>query len=425
MIGIYIRESTKEQYDKGYNAVTQKKKILQFVELYDLDDDYEIYEEKGYSAKTTKRPAMNKMKQDIKDGKLDTVIVYKLDRLFRRHESKTELLDLFKQNDVVLMCVEEKVDTTSAIGRYVLNIMVSTFELEQDIISERTNDGLVTGAEQGYFVRGGKTPFGFRKYQVGYHYKVKVHEEEANIIRKMRDYLKEGLTPFEIKMMINDDEYMKSINKTFCENQIVNILKSKINKGIMEHKGVEYSMEERIFSDKEYDEIQKMLSSRSKEAKYDYLFARKVRSVSGEVSKLKSTVKKEKVYLYYFDVDTKQRVNESILEKEALNYLKNNEVLYKKYRGKTYRADLQHLKSKKETLDRMYKDMDITTDVYITENLEIDNEMKKIKRYYQKYISNIEDYFDNLKYEDKASLIRKNIKYIEIDFAEKNIIKIC
>lgn len=426
MLAIYVRESTKKQVQEGFNFENQKRKIFKFMDVYDLNEPYKIYEEKGYSAKTLNRPAMNKLKQDIVDGLIDKVIVYKLDRLIRRHSGYEELKKLMNKYHTIIISVREMVNTSTAIGRFIINNMISTYELEQDLIGERTKDGLEEGAMQGYFVNGGLAPFGYDRYSVNGHNKLKINEEQKSIIHKMKSLLKAGYPIYQIQILVNDDDYMKSINKTFCENQILNILRSKLNIGLYVYKNKEYTLDsETIFTKKEYGEVQELLQERTKNCKYQYLFARKIRSVDGSMSQLKSTVKKDKVYLYYFDFKTKNRINESDVKKEVIKYMRSHNIVYKKRRNKCYKADIKQIELKKATLKRMYDNMALTTDAYIIEMCKIEKELEKIQACYNKYVKELETYFDKLDFEKQEKLIWQCIKYIEFDFSKKNICKIC
>lgn len=425
MVYGYIRESTREQAENGFNMDTQENKIKDYINLYDVKGELKILKDGGVSAKTTNRPSLNKLKQDVINGKVNTVIVYKIDRLVRRLKGLNELVELFNQYDVRLISVNEQVDTTTANGRFFLNAIIMIAEWEQDTISERTNDGLTEGAEQGYFMLG-QTPFGYEKYDVGSHKKLRVHNEQKRVIRKMADLLKIGYSIYTIKLMIDSDEYMKSINKTYCENQIINVLKSKINIGIMDFKNKEYKLKmETIFTDEEYKEIQKLLSDRSKSTKYQYLFSRKVKSVDGSFSKLKSTVKENGVYLYYYDMETKKRINETEIKENVIEYIKDSNVLYRNARNRTFKADIAQLEKRTNELERLYKNTLITTDIYNKEIKDLNKEKNKIMNCKNKYIDNLHSYFNELTFEEQSKMIWKCINYIQVDFASKDIIKIC
>ena len=419
----YIRESTKKQVLEGFNFDMQLKKIQQFTEIYDYTDEHEVYRESGYSAKTTNRPELNRLKADIRKGEIKRLIVYKMDRLVRRHAGYEEIRKLCDEYNVALVSVFEMFDTATPQGCYALNMLISAAEYEQDILSQRTNDGLTEGAEQGYYMIGGQKPFGWSRYKVGEHKKICVNEQERKVIHKMAALLKAGYSMFQIRMIVNDDEYMKSINKTFCENQITNILKSKLNMGIFEYKGKEYTIEgETIFTEEEYAQIQRDLSERSKEGKYDYLFYRKVRNKNGEMAKVKCTVKKNAVYLYHYDIQTKKRINEKDIKDQVVSYLKSSNLLYKQKRNRTHNADVRHMTARRNQLKKLHENMDLTTDIYLKEMKKLDKEQKQIDNCYKKYVQNFDTWFNSLSFDRQSKLIWQTIKYIEVDFETKDLI---
>ena len=124
IIAVYLRESTKEQEDKGFNIHMQKRKIMEYIRLYELDGKVEIYQD-GFSAKTTNRPNMNRLKEDIRKGYVKTVIVYSLDRLVRRLVGLQEFLELFNSFDVDFISMSENINTKTASGVMVANIIIT------------------------------------------------------------------------------------------------------------------------------------------------------------------------------------------------------------------------------------------------------------------------------------------------------------
>ena len=422
MIAIYVRESTPRQYEKGFNFETQKEKTLQFLDLYDMKEEYKFYLEKGKSAWTTNRPALKELKQDIIDGNITTLVVYKLDRLLRRHKGKEEIFSLLEEYDVTFMSVSEKIDTSTAYGKFILNMIVSFTELEEDVNSERTNDGLRMGAELGYFMNGGRCPFGWERYTVGNHRKIKVNRAEKEVIHKMAEYLHNGYSTYQVKMLINENEYMKSINKTFCENQIINILKDKKNAGIYEYKGKKYVLEgETVFTEEEYKQVQNDLSERSYTGRYSYLFDSKVRNINGAKAKLECSVKKDKVYLYYYDNQSKKRINESMIKKQFIEYMKESNLLYRQKRTKSRSADIRHIAALRRQLKNMYDNMELTTDVYLEEMRKLDKEQQSADNYYKRYVQEFDIWFNSLDYDQQVKVIWQNIKYVEVDFETKEL----
>lgn len=421
IIAIYARESTREQAEKGFNMDTQIRKIKEYIKLYEIEGKIKIYEDRGVSAKTTNRPSLNKLKEDIKCGLVSYVIVQKLDRLVRRLRGLDEFIELFNNYDINFVSLHEKLDTRTAVGVLMANIVCMIAQWEEDTISERTNDGLVEGAEQGYYVKGQK-PFGYDKVPFGEHKILRLNKEEKRVIHKMRDLLKAGYSLYMIKMILKNDSYLKSIDKDYCENMIVRILKQKINIGIMEFKGKEYKLQvETVFTDEEYEEVLQLLAERKKASKYNYLLAGKVRNADGKLSSLKSTKKPNSVYLYYFDDITKKRINENKLLDDAIKIMRKNQTVYKNFRGCSYQTDVKKIKDKKSKLKKLYDLTNITTDLYKEELLKIEKEEHLINDYYIKYVKELSNTFYALKDREKELFVWKHINYIEVDYSMKEI----
>lgn len=423
---IYVRESTKKQADEGFNLDMQIKRGKEYCH-YKKWNNYRIHKEAGVSAKTTNRKELNTLKEDIKKGLVKRVVVYKLDRLVRRLKGLSELIELFEEYDVELVSLCEEINTSTAIGRMIMNIIVMIAEWEEDTISERTITGLTEGAEQGYYIKGNKPIFGYDRHIVNDHSLLKVNEEQNRIIHKCKDLLKSGYSMYMIKTIINDDEYMKNHGLTLCENQISNVLKSKLMIGIMEHRGKDYElkMKKTVFTEEEYKEVLQLLSERAKESKYDYLYGSKIRSVKGNVSTKKSTVKPNGPILYYFDSKTKKRINEKYITESVIEYLRDSQTLYKAKRKKTYEQDLKALKDRKKQLDRTYQLCAITTNTYIQELKELEKEENKINKLKAKCIDCLHTYFNNMTFQQKEEIIWKYISYVEVDYNSKTVVDVC
>lgn len=422
---IYVRESTKKQAEEGFNLDMQIKKCIEYCN-YKQWDNYHVHKEAGVSAKTTNRKELNALKEDVKKGLIKRVVVYKLDRLVRRLKGLSELIELFEEYDVELISLCEEINTSTAIGRMMMNIVVMIAEWEEDTISERTITGLTEGAEQGYYIKGNKPIFGYDRITVNDHSLLKVNEEQSRIIHKCKDFLKSGYSMYMIKTVINDDPYMVDHNLSLCENQINNILKSKLMIGVMEHQGKEYKLKikKTVFSKEEYKEVLQLLSERAKESKYNYLYGSKIRSIKGNVSVKKSTVKPNGPILYYFDPKTKNRINEKYITESVIEHFKDNQTLYRAIRKKTYDNDMKALRNRRKQLDRTYQLCAITTDTYTKELKNIEKEENKINKLKAKCIDCLHTYFNDLSFEKKEEIIWKHISYIEVDYNNRAVVKV-
>ena len=124
--------------------------------------DYELYADPGFSGKNLERPAIQKLIKDCEDGKIDTVLVFKLDRLSRSQKDTLYLIEeVFNNNEVGFISVRESFDTTTPFGKAMIGILSVFAQLERETILERTRIGLKKRAENGYWRGGGKTPFAY------------------------------------------------------------------------------------------------------------------------------------------------------------------------------------------------------------------------------------------------------------------------
>lgn len=156
MKAIYARQSV----DKKDSISIESQ--IEFC-LYEVRGDaYQIYEDKGYSGKNTDRPKFQEMLSDIRKGTIDTVIVYKLDRISRSILDFANLMELFQEFNVSFVSSTEKFDTSTPMGRAMLNICIVFAQLERETIQKRVFDAYYSRSQKGFYM-GGRVPYGFRR----------------------------------------------------------------------------------------------------------------------------------------------------------------------------------------------------------------------------------------------------------------------
>lgn len=151
---------------------------------------FKEYTDRGYSGKNTVRPQLQQLLQDIRKGEIAKVIVYKLDRISRSILDFSNMMELFQEYHVEFVSSTEKFDTSTPMGRAMLNICIVFAQLERETIQKRVSDAYYSRSQKG-FRMGGKPPYGFRCEEImmqGIHTKRLVEEpEEAGIVRKIFD----------------------------------------------------------------------------------------------------------------------------------------------------------------------------------------------------------------------------------------------
>lgn len=159
----YVRVSTKEQAETKLSLVNQEEKIR----AYALAHDHEIariFNDAAESAKDLNRPAIQELLQEIEKGRVSHVIIYKLDRIIRNVENLGFLLRTFEKQGVTLSAVVESLDTSTASGRMVVNLLGMIAQWERETIAERTKAALDVKRRRGDKL-GGKAPYGYRVRQ--------------------------------------------------------------------------------------------------------------------------------------------------------------------------------------------------------------------------------------------------------------------
>lgn len=172
----YVRVSTQEQADKGVSLTNQKAKLEAYCELNGLDL-IRVIEDAGASGKDLKRDGMQELLSLVRSGRAGAVVVYKLDRLSRRVLDTLALIESFEKAGVEFHSINERLDTSTALGRFFLNLTAALAQMERDVLRERTSDALQGKKARGE--RAGQIPFGYRLARDGVHLVKEPAEQKA------------------------------------------------------------------------------------------------------------------------------------------------------------------------------------------------------------------------------------------------------
>lgn len=187
----YLRVSTDKQVDHGVSLDAQREKLLAYATLYDLEL-VAIEVDAGVSAKTLERPALQSALRRLEKGEARVLVVMKLDRLTRSVRDLGVLVEkYFAKGKWELMSVSENINTQSAAGRLVLNVLGSVSQWEREAIGERTSVAMQHKASRGEYT-GGEVPFGYRLGPDGVN--VVPYEPEQAILERMRALRSAGMS---------------------------------------------------------------------------------------------------------------------------------------------------------------------------------------------------------------------------------------
>lgn len=186
----YCRVSTDKQADAGVSLEDQQAKVRAFCQLHDLVL-VKVLVDAGVSAKDLNRPSLNETLAMLTNGQADALLVTKLDRLTRSVSDLGTLVEnYFASGSKALISVSENIDTRSAAGRLVLNVLGSVSQWEREAIGERTSSAMRHMSESNLYT-GGRCKFGF---SVGEGGRLVANDDEQRTIETIRSLRSQGLT---------------------------------------------------------------------------------------------------------------------------------------------------------------------------------------------------------------------------------------
>lgn len=208
MTGIYVRQSVDRKESVSIEAQ------IEFCKNELRGDTFRIYDDRGFSGKNTNRPAFKKLMEDVEKGAVSRIIVYRLDRFSRNIADFAGTYDIISRHGVELVSYTERFDTSSAIGKAMLAIVMVFAQMERETIVERVKDNYYKRGELGLFV-GGPFHYGFEKEAVTHNgMKTKRLTEipaEAKNVRQMYEKYASGISKPDILEWFSK---VSSTNKT-------------------------------------------------------------------------------------------------------------------------------------------------------------------------------------------------------------------
>ena len=189
---IYTRVSTDQGLEQDFNSLDAQYEASQAYIRSQAHAGWTLlrgkYDDGGFSGGNTDRPALQRLLQDVRAGKIDVIVVYKVDRLTRSLADFAKLVELFDQHSVSFVSVTQQFNTTTSMGRLTLNVLLSFAQFEREVTSERIRDKIAASKRKGLWV-GGMAPLGYDTKER----KITVNEVEANRVQAIfRSYLKLG-----------------------------------------------------------------------------------------------------------------------------------------------------------------------------------------------------------------------------------------
>lgn len=220
---VYTRVSTDAQGEDGKVSLPEQERMAK-ARIESMGWKYvKTYEDNGYSGRTTKRPGLQEMLQDVIAGKIEAIVIFKLDRLSRKQRDTLAIIeDVFLKNGVDLVSLNENLDTSTPWGRTMIGVLSAFNQLESENIALRTKMGRYATAREGGYA-GGKPPLGYRAVNG----RLEIVPEEAEIVRKVFALKSQGKTLQGIADAMNAQGYRSKKGNEFKHSAIQTILNNE------------------------------------------------------------------------------------------------------------------------------------------------------------------------------------------------------
>jgi len=179
---VYTRKSTEDGLEQEFNSLHAQREACEAFILSQASLGWTLvpdhYDDGGVSGGTMERPALQRLLADITDGKVDVVVVYKIDRLTRSLSDFARIVEVFDAADASFVSVTQQFNTTTSMGRLTLNVLLSFAQFEREVTAERIRDKIAASKQKGMWMGGG-VPLGYRVQNR----KLLADEQEAAIVR--------------------------------------------------------------------------------------------------------------------------------------------------------------------------------------------------------------------------------------------------
>lgn len=453
-VAIYVRVSTDEQAKEGYSIPAQQRKLKSFC----ISQDWEIadlYIDEGKSAKDMNRPDLKRLLQDIEAGKVECVLVYRLDRLTRSVFDLYKLLETFDKYGCKFKSATEVYDTTTAMGRMFITIVAALAQWERENTAERVSFGFAEKARQG------KYPLNFRPF--GYDLnleesKLSIRPDEARTVRLIYDLYQKGYGVSRICHHLNSHGIRTRDGNAWNKKPTMEIIKNPLYAGHIRWNGeITENTHEPIIKPDEFEQVQQLIKKRRgtepRRVASSYIFTGKLKCpncgyllagnrtyatlATGEKVSYKNYRCLQRIHGYCKGT---KNLSELKLETAFLDFLSNENL--EQYAGEaaaTAEKDLnkkednvidqEHLKKELEKIERRKKnwqyawaDEEMSYEDYKKRMAEADKEEKRIKEQLDK-VEPVEEEVpvsvDDIKKLLKG--IRKNWSVLD-DFDKKNLV---
>jgi DNA invertase Pin-like site-specific DNA recombinase len=313
---IYTRKSTEAGLEQDFNSLDAQREACAAFVTSQAQEGWKLhsqrYDDGGLSGGTLERPALQRLLADIEAGRIDIVVVYKVDRLTRSLTDFAKLVELFDTHGVSFVSVTQQFNTTSSMGRLTLNVLLSFAQFEREVTAERIRDKIAASKAKGIWM-GGPVPLG---YNLGDR-EFLVNPREAELVREIFAlYLEKGSVralkaELERKGMRSKVRHQKNGRVTgggpFSRGHLYRLLANPIFIGKLPHKGKLHDGKHAAIIELDlWEKVQALLRNNKRgterpSAKHPSLLAGRLETSDGQRLVPSHAVKQGRRYRYYIE----------------------------------------------------------------------------------------------------------------------------
>jgi site-specific DNA recombinase len=270
---VYTRKSSEEGLDQEYNSIDAQRDAGHAYIASQRAEGWiavaDDYDDPAFSGGNMERPGLKRLMADIEDGKIDIVVVYKIDRLTRSLADFSKMVEVFERLGVSFVSVTQQFNTTTSMGRLMLNVLLSFAQFEREVTGERIRDKIAASKRKGMWM-GGVPPLG---YDVE-NRRLVANDKEARIIRHIfKRFVELGSSTMLVKELRLDGVTSKAWTtqdgrtregKPIDKSLIYKLLSNRTYLGELRHKELWYKAEHPpIIDQQSWDDVHAILSTNS------------------------------------------------------------------------------------------------------------------------------------------------------------------
>jgi DNA invertase Pin-like site-specific DNA recombinase len=236
---VYTRKSSEEGLDMEFNSLDAQREACEAYVASQRPEGWVLvpdsYDDGGFSGGTLERPALQRLLADIEAGRVDVIVVYKIDRLSRSLMDFSKLVEVFDRHSVTFVSVTQSFNTTTSMGRLTLNILLSFAQFEREVIGERIRDKFAASRKKGMWM-GGWAPLGYDIKDR----RLVVNETEATLVRRIFERFARCGSVTVLARELAAEKARNRYGKAIDKGVVYRLLNNRVYIGDAVHKGTAY-----------------------------------------------------------------------------------------------------------------------------------------------------------------------------------------